>query len=115
MALGVDLDFAEIVLKLKKKYPITLGCALPCKNQIYKWNCQDQMRYSIILECADRKIITSFFYTKGCMLERNRYMVDQSDIVIAVFNGIKRGGTWYTLNYAQKENKQIELIDLRSI
>ncbi len=30
MALGVDLDFAEIVLKLRKTYSLKLECAIPC-------------------------------------------------------------------------------------
>ncbi len=32
MAVGVDLDFAETVLNLRNKYPITLECAIPCPN-----------------------------------------------------------------------------------
>ncbi len=46
------------------------------------------------------------------MLKRNRYIVDKSELVIAVFNGIQKGGTWYTINYAHKENKHIEIIEL---
>lgn len=46
------------------------------------------------------------------MLKRNRYMVDKSDIVIAVFYGIEKGGTWHTINYAQKNKKLIEFINL---
>ena len=39
-------------------------------------------------------------------------MVDKSELVIAVFNGIEKGGTWYTINYAKNKNKVIEIIDL---
>ncbi len=39
-------------------------------------------------------------------------MVDKSELVIAEFNGIEKGGTWYTINYAKKTNTAIELIDL---
>ena len=46
------------------------------------------------------------------MLKRNRYMVDKSELVIAVFNGTKSGGTWYTINYARRSGKQVEIIDL---
>lgn len=42
-------------------------------------------------------------------------MVDKSDIVIAVFNGTEKGGTWDTISYAQKQNKPIEIIDLYKI
>ena len=55
MALGVDLDFAETVLKLRdgERYPITLECALPCPNQTYKWEETDRLRYKNLLQRAD--------------------------------------------------------------
>lgn len=112
MALGVDMDFAETVLKLQNKYPITLECAIPCPNQTLKWNDKDKLRYDSILKCADETNFISERYTPESMLKRNRYMVDKSEIVIAAFNGIEKGGTWYTINYAKKENKYIEIIEL---
>lgn len=112
MAIGVDIDFAEIIIKLRKKYPIMLECAIPCPNQTYKWNNNDKLRYEKIIKQADKVTLVSERYTPECMLKRNQYMVDKSELVIAVFNGIKKGGTWYTINYAKKENKVIMLIDL---
>ena len=112
MALGADLDFAEIVLKLKNKYPITLECAIPCPNQTLKWNSSDILRHENILKCADEINVISERYTPECMLKRNRYMVDKSRLVIAVFNGIEKGGTWHTISYAKNQNKVIELISL---
>ena len=112
MALGVDLDFAEIVLKLRNFYPITLECAIPCPNQTLKWYYEDRLRYESILEQADEVNIISEQYTPDCMLKRNRYMVDKSELVIAVFNGVEQGGTWYTIKYAEKAKKDILFIDL---
>ena len=112
MALGTDLDFAETVLKLRNIYPITLECAIPCPNQTLKWNSTDKIRYKSILKRADEINVISERYTPECMLKRNRYMVDKSEIVIAVFNGIEKGGTWYTVNYAKNQNKVIELMNL---
>ncbi len=115
MALGADLDFAETVLKLRNKYSITLECAIPCPDQTLKWNNKDKMRYDNILKLADKVTLISERYTPVCMLKRNRYMVDKCELVIAVFNGIQTGGTWYTINYAKSKNKIIELIDLCKI
>ena len=112
MALGVDLDFAETVVKLKNDFPITLECAIPCPNQTLNWYDKDKLRYDSILKRADNVKLVSERYTAECMLKRNRYMVDKSELIIAVFNGIKKGGTWYTINYAKKENKVIVLIEL---
>ncbi len=115
MALGADLDFAEIVLKLRDKYPITLECAIPDANQTLKWNDKDKQRYTALLERADEKNYVSGRSVADSMLKRNRYMVDTSEIVIAIFNGIEKGGTWYTINYAKKQNKRIEIIDLNKV
>lgn len=112
MAIGVDMDFAETILKLRNKYPITLECAIPCQNQTLKWNSTDKLRYESILKYADEVNLISERYTTECMLKRNRYMVDKSELVIAVFNGIEKGGTWYTIKYAKSKNKIIEIIDL---
>lgn len=112
MALGVDIDFAEIVLKLRNKYPVTLECAIPCPNQTLKWNDKDKLRYDGIIKRADEIHLLSERYTPECMLQRNRYMVDKSELIIAVFNGIQKGGTWFTINYANRENKRIEIIEL---
>ncbi len=112
MALGVDIDFAEIVLKLRNKYPIMLECAIPCPNQTLKWNGADKLRYESILKRADEVTIISKQYSPECMLKRNRYMVDKSELIFAVFNGIEKGGTWYTIQYAKSKNKIIELIEL---
>ncbi len=113
MALGVDMDFAEIVLKLRDRYPVTLECAIPCPEQTLKWSDKDKLRYDGILKRADIVNLVSEQYTRECMLKRNRYMVDKSELVIAVFNGIQKGGTWYTINYANKENKHVEIIELK--
>lgn len=112
MAVGADLDFAETVLKLRNKYPVTLECAIPCPNQTLKWNNKDKLRYEKILKRADEVNLVSERYTPECMLKRNRYMVNKSELVIAVFNGIEKGGTWYTISYAKKENKVILLLNL---
>ena len=61
---------------------------------------------------ADKVTFVSEEYSSDCMLKRNRYMVDKSELVIAVFNGTKSGGTWYTINYARRSGKQVEIIDL---
>ena len=115
MAIGADLDFAETVLKLREKQPVKLECAIPCPDQTLKWSYTDKLRYESILNRADNVKIISTRYTPECMLKRNRYMVDKSELVIAVFNGIKQGGTWYTISYAESQNKAIEIIDICKI
>lgn len=114
MAMGADMDFAETVLSLRNKYPnIKLHSIIPCADQCLKWDSENIARYNRILSRADSSVILSDCYTKDCMLARNRYMVDRSDIVLAIWNGQEQGGTWYTIRYARKQNKQIEYIALQ--
>ena len=39
-------------------------------------------------------------------------MVERSDFVLAVYDGMERGGTMYTLNYATAQRLDILLLDL---
>ena len=107
MALGVDMIAAEIVLDLKKKYPnITLECAIPCETQANKWTVKYRDRYFSIIEKSDKETLLQTHYTADCMHKRNRYMVDKSDYVIAVWNG-SPSGTGKTVMYAKENHKTI--------
>ncbi len=72
MALGADMDFAEIVLNLRNTYPVTLECAIPCPDQTLKWSQHDILRYERILQNADSVTLVSEKYNRDCMLKRNR-------------------------------------------
>lgn len=108
MALGVDTIFAQAVLELKESgFDIQLLCAVPCSNQECKWPKKAQERYHDILSKADDVIMVhDGTYTNDCMQKRNEYMVDHSDIVIAVWDG-SSSGTLNCIKYAQKQNKYI--------
>lgn len=113
MALGADMDFAATVLLLREKYPyIRLHCAIPCRDQTRLWKEPYISLYNNILRQADSSVILSESYTRTCMLERNRYMVDKSDYVFAVWNGERKGGTWYTMEYAKKLKRPVEVLRL---
>lgn len=113
MALGADMDFAATVLLLREKYPyIRLHCAIPCRDQTRLWKESYISLYNNILRQADSSVILSESYTRTCMLERNRYMVDKSDYVFAVWNGERKGGTWYTMEYAKKLKRPVEVLRL---
>ena len=38
-------------------------------------------------------------------------MVDNCDLLIAIYNGEEKGGTAYTVNYARQQGKEILIID----
>ena len=112
-AIGVDQDFAEIVLELKKYYPhIRLEIAVPCPDQDIKWRESDKKRYKRILKQADFVNILSTSYTPQCMQKRNEYMADKCDLLLVVWNGQKSGGTYNTFMYAKGKNKPYRLVKI---
>ena len=111
MARGIDTFAAEILIEKMKDNPhINLHAALPCPEQQLGWTEKEKERFNNILHYAKTKTVISPMYTETCMLSRNRFMVDNSKRVIAVWNGFFRGGTAYTVRYAKKEGKEIYLI-----
>lgn len=103
-AVGFDQLSATTVLKLKEDYPhIRLVMVLPCppEQQSLKWNDEQKKQYYRILEQADKVRILSPQYTDNCMLDRNRHMVDCSAYLICYLRQ-HSGGTFYTVNYAEK-------------
>lgn len=111
MALGFDIICAEMVIELKKTYPyIKLIGALPCKNQDKLWQKKDKARYKILLKQLDKtRCIYKKYIGKECMLERNHFMVNNSSLLIALYDGNK-GGTKNTIEYAKKQGLTIVII-----
>lgn len=50
-------------------------------------------------------------YSRDCMLERNRRLVDQVSILLAVYDGTYRSGIGITVRYTQKLGREIIIIN----
>ena len=112
MAQGADLYFGEAVLSLRDRRPdVTLEAAIPYLDQAKNWPQADQDRRQAILDQCDYETVVSHFYSRGCLLRRNRYMVDRSCRLIAVYDGIPQGGTFQTLAYAMQKGIAITIVD----
>ncbi len=106
-ALGFDTMAALAVLKLAREFPdITLRLILPCADQDAKWREEDRRLYREILERAREREVLYPRYAEGCMLERNRRMVDLADVVVAYMRK-PSGGTAYTVRYAGQTGKPV--------
>lgn len=106
-ALGFDTVAAQTVLAFKKEYSdIKLHLILPCKEQADKWPQTSKEIYNEILKQADDVTYVSEHYSKYCMQNRNRMLVDSSGICVCYLEK-NFGGTAYTVNYAKKKNLQI--------
>ncbi len=109
MALGVDTVFALVVLKLE----IPLECAIPCIGHSIMWQRQSVELYDKILTRATKvTMVTNSPYTMSCMQKRNEYMVNECDVLIAVWDGTS-GGTGNCVRYAQSVGTRIVRIDPR--
>lgn len=99
-ALGFDTLAAQAVLKARRFHPqVKLILALPCRDQAEQWREADRLLYESIKRRADEVVYLSERYTRGCMFERNRYMVDHSDVCVCYCTS-DQGGTAYTVKYA---------------
>lgn len=101
MAKGTDLIAAEIVVRFRERDSrLKLIAALPYPDFGLHWGGSWTERFLRVQSAADltRNICPRFSY--NAYQARNKWMVDHSGLVIAVFNG-EPGGTKNTLDYAR--------------
>lgn len=106
MARGFDFAAAEVLLALKREYPLRLVACVPCADQAKGFSAENKKKYENLLNACDETVILHESYLNGCMFERNRYMVDRADFVFA-YLARKKGGTAYTVNYAKRKGKPV--------
>ena len=109
-AMATDTWAAEAVLDLREKYPwIVLEMVSPFDGQADRWSADYQARHDHLFEEADIVTIISHEYTKSCMFRRNRYLLENADLLLAVFDG-QPGGTAMTVQYAQDLGLQVQCV-----
>lgn len=107
MANGSDLYFLEAVLAFRSSHSdVTIEAAIPYAGQAEHWRGPLRYRYYALLEQCDCKTVVQQAYSGGCMMRRNRYMVDQSRVLIAAYNG-EPGGTMNTMLYAMRRGLNV--------
>ena len=110
MARGCDLYFCEAFALLKQDWPgITLEAAVPCTTQPDGWSAAEQARYRRLLDACDYETVVQERYSYGCMMRRNRYMVDHASMLIAVYDG-QSSGTQQTVEYALRRGIRVVLV-----
>ena len=110
MAKGVDLWAGQIVADLRGSgSEIRLIAASPYEGFGKGWSPEWRSLYLETLERADLVQYVCPEYNKGCFMARNKWMVDHSSLVLAVYNG-EKGGTRNTIDYARKQGIEVRLI-----
>lgn len=111
-ALGVDQWAAEIVLELGK----LLVIARPFPSQHVKWPLHARNRYCGILSRAHRIIdVSSDPYHPSKMHLRNKWMIDRSSRIIAVYRPGTAGGTASALEMAKSHAVSVINPDILSL
>lgn len=122
MALGIDTLFAKIAIE--RKLPFI--AAIPCKGQYTRWPKKSVDQYFNILTQSHDVFLVDYrvslhkdldnlktclspsgnSYSTQKMQQRNIWMVNNCDLLIAVWDG-SSGGTANCVKYAQSVGKQI--------
>lgn len=102
MALGTDQWAAEAAMELG----IPFIAAVPCDGQDSMWPDESKRKYQVILDSAAEVVVVSPGpYAPAKMHERDRWMVDHSDMLLGVWSGVRKGGTFGTIRYAEKQQR----------
>lgn len=108
MALGADTLWALTAIRMG----IPFIAAIPFKGQERMWPMHSQQRYKDILAKAESVVVVcEGEYAAWKMQKRNEWMVDNCDVLIAVWDGT-RGGTSNCITYAKSKNKTMVALSI---
>lgn len=111
---GVDQYFSEIVLERKKVRPeLELVAVIAYQKRLDSLK-EKGKTYELLEACAD-VIVMQEEYHPSVYSHRNRYMVERSDRVIAVYDGREKGGTVRTIRFAHQMRKELREIPVGEI
>lgn len=112
VAVGFDQLFAVICIRLG----IPFIAAVPFIGQESKWPEHVQKQYKKILTKAKEVVIVSDGeYSNEKFIIRNEWIVNNSDKLLAYYDGSVRSGTGNCFNYAKKMDKEIIRINPKEL
>ena len=98
---GFDTIAAKTVLEYRAVHSdVRLIVVVPHREQAKSWSVEDKIEYERINQAASEIVCLAEHYFRGCMHQRNRYMVNHSSVCICYLTKDK-GGTASTVKYAQ--------------
>lgn len=103
MSRGADFRFAEVLSERKLNWV----AVIPCLEQTILWTTEDRNHHLHLLKFPSDMIILTDFYKQGVMQARNKYMVDNSELLLAIYDDSEKGGTAHTVKSAIEQNKLI--------
>ena len=118
MAIGVDTVAAEAVGSIRIQRPdVELIAAIPFPSQPSNWPQASKDNYFRILNdlCTQKHYVSEDPYEAWKMHARDKFMVDRSHYVIAVWDGREGGGTYITVKHALETGKQVFRVNPESL
>ena len=117
LAIGVDQIAAESVIEARQRPGIETNVQLigakPFPSQASRWPKPTYNHWEYVCSlCNHIYTISDDPYHPSKMQIRNQWMVNQSDYIIAVWDGTEHGGTWNCIDFARSQNKRILLINV---
>lgn len=114
-ALGVDQWAGEIILRLKEQpeyRDMELVVVMPYPGHDEQWDARSRERLAFLIRHSMEHITVGQRVCKESYIQRNHYMVDHADCLLAVYDGERklRSGTMQTVNYAR--SKGISIISI---
>lgn len=114
-ALGVDMWAGEILLTMKEKpefSEIRLTMVLPFEGYDTNWDQKSKTRNSRIRNLAEVLVVGNEPGISS-YIKRNHFIVNQADIILAVFDNDRnsRSGIAMTVQYAERKKRSIVFID----
>lgn len=111
---GADQYFVEIVMELQKdNSALKLIAVIPYQKRLDSLKNKTRT-YEMLEACTDIVVIREE-YQPSVYSHRNRYMVEHSDRVIAVYDGREKGGTVKTIRFAHLMKKELREISVGGI
>ena len=106
---GADLLFAGIVAERIAKNPaLKLIAAIPYRRRLD--TLKKSERTKVLIDLCSEIYVAAEEYHPSVYAKRNRYMVERSDRVIAVYDGREKGGTVGTIRLAHTMKKELREI-----
>lgn len=115
-ALGIDQWAARLVLDMKEEgKDVSLFVVRPFDTQEAVWNMIDQKNYWWLLDNATGVYtVCDPGYAPEKMFKRNEWMVENSSLLIAVYNGSNKGGTAQCVRYARRLGRDVWTIPVKT-
>lgn len=115
MARGIDLWAGEMITELIcKGEHLNLIAVFPYRGYEKCYKGYELWASNRILSHASEILYLNEQYYRGCMKERNEYMVDHSSRLIAVVDNM-RSGTGQTIRYARSQGLDMKVIDINIV